>query len=1131
MALLLCGIMATAQTSFTVRAETPIRQGGLCEHHPVHTQECGYIPADPGAPCTHTHDDSCFISVKNCIHDHTDECYSESETDPEATPAAARRREPVNCTHVCSAESGCITKKTNCTHVHDSACGYRPAKPGSPCTFHCDICSPDAGQPDNSTPPHVENLPADKQESCTCNVRCTADAVYTDCAVCGGENGDLSMCTGKETKAASVYSTARDPMNVYTYSQFSNSDTSGDGSVNLPYNRFEDAMENVADGGTIYILYKAFLNDQGNYKTYVFDKNVTIRPAPGQDSASLLVRSSGIALGADVTIENVTLSLSSKVRAAIFANGHHLTLSNIKRGAGARVIHLYAGGTPDSSGYSGDHGAITVTGSCELGNIYGGGLESESGDAHILINKGSKTGNIYACGSDRSNFDPDNMFDMTEPPDPVANPKYTSGSITIDLANGHTVKAIEGAGASSTYVTACPVYPASMALTDITGLTLTSGTIMATSLTGSAGGSIDIDLQNGSALDMSGLNSLPAVGTLKGSGGTFILKQDVCLTANTFTGRVRFAAGSYFNGKSGRVTVGHTYLQVTDPNSDGKLDFTPNDSQTNITMKRKGDSWVASEVIISPSQVTIDITHNGATVNQAFPMQTLNITARAERSGKAASEAPKLNEMRLLINGTPIETKNTDAAGTAVFSPLSVLPSTGFQPGGNTVSVEYGGGDVPEDLDSSTAKAVLYVNKVPVELKNSSYPSVSYNGQSQIPEYTLVLSNDKTEVLPELLPAKDQILFTAGKYKGAALSDEVLTDVVFPGKYKLSWQIPGQAQWLAESTLDGYIEITPAVPVLSASYQVTDKEALKVLTDITVTGVDGGNVPSGDVTVRTAYGTEKTAALQNGHTQIECTMPVAEKTAFEIYYHEPTADSHTAPVYSDAQIHLDVDLSDGGSNHGGDSGNNGGSGNNGSSGNNGGSGNNSGGSSGGGSGRPSGGGGGSSSGGGGGSSSGGGGSSRPGSGGPGGSTSGPSGNHSGSLGDAEHGGSGSWQKNEKGWWYGYADGTWEAGHMNPVSGQEQVAWQNINGKWWAFDHDGYVETGWVLDQSSNQWYWIDQNSGMQSGWQDFNGKWYYFNTDSTSANNRPYGSMYKNEKTPDGYFVNPDGSWDGSAPV
>lgn len=25
---------------------------GLCEHHPEHTAECGYAPAEPGQPCT-----------------------------------------------------------------------------------------------------------------------------------------------------------------------------------------------------------------------------------------------------------------------------------------------------------------------------------------------------------------------------------------------------------------------------------------------------------------------------------------------------------------------------------------------------------------------------------------------------------------------------------------------------------------------------------------------------------------------------------------------------------------------------------------------------------------------------------------------------------------------------------------------------------------------------------------------------------------------------------------------------------------------------------------------------------------------------------------------------------------------
>ncbi len=94
-----------------------------------------------------------------------------------------------------------------------------------------------------------------------------------------------------------------------------------------------------------------------------------------------------------------------------------------------------------------------------------------------------------------------------------------------------------------------------------------------------------------------------------------------------------------------------------------------------------------------------------------------------------------------------------------------------------------------------------------------------------------------------------------------------------------------------------------------------------------------------------------------------------------------------------------------------------------------------------------------------------------------------------------------------------------------------MAWQHINGNWWAFGSDGYLKNGWVLDQSSNKWYWNDENTGMQKGWQFINNKWYYFSTVENSLDARPYGSMYQNEKTPDGYFVTADGSWDGNSPA
>jgi len=36
-----------------------VTEDNLCEHHPVHTDECGYVEAVAGSPCTHTHDDAC----------------------------------------------------------------------------------------------------------------------------------------------------------------------------------------------------------------------------------------------------------------------------------------------------------------------------------------------------------------------------------------------------------------------------------------------------------------------------------------------------------------------------------------------------------------------------------------------------------------------------------------------------------------------------------------------------------------------------------------------------------------------------------------------------------------------------------------------------------------------------------------------------------------------------------------------------------------------------------------------------------------------------------------------------------------------------------------------------------------
>ena len=91
---------------------------------------------------------------------------------------------------------------------------------------------------------------------------------------------------------------------------------------------------------------------------------------------------------------------------------------------------------------------------------------------------------------------------------------------------------------------------------------------------------------------------------------------------------------------------------------------------------------------------------------------------------------------------------------------------------------------------------------------------------------------------------------------------------------------------------------------------------------------------------------------------------------------------------------------------------------------------------------------------------------------------------------------------------------------NPV---EQPLWEMVNGAWYAFGADGYVRSGLVFDPALNGWFYQDVNTGMKTGWQQIGEKWYYFNPVSDGAK----GIMYVSRKTPDGYQVLEDGSWDG----
>ncbi|MFR5601022.1 MAG: N-acetylmuramoyl-L-alanine amidase family protein [Lachnospiraceae bacterium] len=117
------------------------------------------------------------------------------------------------------------------------------------------------------------------------------------------------------------------------------------------------------------------------------------------------------------------------------------------------------------------------------------------------------------------------------------------------------------------------------------------------------------------------------------------------------------------------------------------------------------------------------------------------------------------------------------------------------------------------------------------------------------------------------------------------------------------------------------------------------------------------------------------------------------------------------------------------------------------------------------------------------------------------------------------------------------------------NGIMQYGWylDTKTGRWYYLHREsdgmlGTMETGWHYDSQDGKWYYLNPKSGeMLVGWQKIDGKWYYFNPNApkqtwdynketggwtyNGSNSRPYGSMYQNEMTPDGHFVDENGVW------
>lgn len=82
---------------------------------------------------------------------------------------------------------------------------------------------------------------------------------------------------------------------------------------------------------------------------------------------------------------------------------------------------------------------------------------------------------------------------------------------------------------------------------------------------------------------------------------------------------------------------------------------------------------------------------------------------------------------------------------------------------------------------------------------------------------------------------------------------------------------------------------------------------------------------------------------------------------------------------------------------------------------------------------------------------------------------------------------GQWKQNSTGYWYQNDDGS------NPAG-----SWKSIDGKWYYFKSDGYMNTGWI--KVNGQWYYCESSGEMRTADLPTNVMTFRFNADGSCAN-------------------------------
>ena len=782
-ALLMAGAMVCSTLPVNVLAVEGSDQnvGGLCEHHTEHNADCGYTEGIAGTPCNHERNEDCYALVTSCVHKHTADCYpAESVSDNTASPSDAENQEPVNCTHECSEDTGCIKKELDCKHEHDEACGYSPATEGTPCGYICKICGA-KDEPETATPANAAQLSAG-------DVQKLIDALPTA--------KELAAMSLEQQNA--VYADLQAAYEAYeALTDEQKTEVTGTELFESLFDYFNGMVNTLAAENGVKYLDASRTEQTAN--------NVTV-----VDSSTKEWRNGWYVVNGAVTIGD-RVTVSGEVH-LILADGASLTANggiNVEEGnsfsvyaqsVGENMGTLTATGQDDApiAGIGSEVGASCGTITINGGNVTASGGENAAGiggsqdgsGGNIIIHGGkvTATGVGFAAGIGGSGGSGGTITIHGGTVEAIggsfaagigSGESGSSGTITIHGGNVKANGGNEAAGIGGGY-------GASGGTITIHGGTVkaTGGDLAAGIGGGCRGSGFNITISGGSVTATGGDNGAGIGGGFQAAdSGSFATRADghalIVASSISDTSQRESWSGIIFEGDTGKVYKDQTLQENIEIPSGKTLTVPENTTLTvkdGVTLTNSGTitgngtldgegNLVGSGTIAQTitnnlqkdSNVTVKVNSSTATYGSKVDITaTISKAATISRAANAITRAAE-NQVEFFVgtdsNKKSLGTANVSGDATTIFN-VEISQENGFAVGENTITAEYGGsmglkpqtGSTRLTVEGDLKDAIVTVNGEYFYTNSPITPevSVTWNGTqlTKDADYTVGYTNN-----------------------------------------------------------------------------------------------------------------------------------------------------------------------------------------------------------------------------------------------------------------------------------------------------------------------------------------------------------------------------------------------------